>query len=85
MELEGEGEPVLLSRGAELKAQYYWISTDPGSTISFDFKTIVGEVSIHYLRSQTFGLGDLYCWVDKDRSKDTRMEGWWPLEFNIAQ
>jgi hypothetical protein len=64
--------------------KHYWISTEPGATISFAFSTVLGEVSLHYLRSKIFGLGNAWCWVDEAKDAGIRLEGWWNEVFNVG-
>ncbi|WVR03959.1 hypothetical protein IAU60_000958 [Kwoniella sp. DSM 27419] len=39
-----------------------------------------GSVMIGYLRSAHLGLGSVSCWVDGDRTKGTRVDGWWKMD-----
>lgn len=41
---------------------------------------VMGRVRITYLRSKTFGLGDVWCWIDDDRVRGVKVVSWWELE-----
>ena len=66
--------------------QKYLIAHEPGATVSFDFKTTsLGIVHIDFLRSATFGLGSVECWVDDDTDRKKKLEGYWNLPYNIGR
>lgn len=59
----------------------YLIANIPGSYVKFYVEVgVMGRVRITYLRSKTFGLGDVWCWIDDDRKGGTKIESWWKLE-----
>jgi hypothetical protein len=66
-------------------SQNYLVADEPGSTITFGFSTKLGMVQMHSLRSATFGLGTVYCWVDDERDKGVKLDGYWDLPFNIGR
>lgn len=55
----------------------YLVAKKPGSWVEFEFETSLGVVKVYSLRSRTFGLGDLECWVDGDKDKARVIEGYW--------
>ncbi|GJJ12747.1 hypothetical protein Clacol_006992 [Clathrus columnatus] len=65
----------------------YLVAKNPGDFVKFE--VLVGtmrRVRITYLKSKTFGLGDVWCWLDDDRAKGTKVSGWWNKEnLNIAR
>ncbi|KAL0250672.1 hypothetical protein I308_102855 [Cryptococcus tetragattii IND107] len=55
----------------------YLIARTPGARVSFELETSVGIVKMYALKSKTFGLGTVECWVDEERRKSVRIEGYW--------
>ena len=55
----------------------YLRATQPGAWAEFEFETSLGVVKVYSLKSRTFGLGDVECWVDGEREKGVRVEGYW--------
>ena len=39
--------------------------------------TRLGVIKMYSLRSKTFGLGSVWCWVDEEREKGVRADGYW--------
>lgn len=39
-----------------------------------------GTVAIGFQRSANYGLGSVHCWVDEDRAKGRRLDGWWEIK-----
>ncbi|GFZ43067.1 hypothetical protein JCM24511_00785 [Saitozyma sp. JCM 24511] len=66
-------------------AKHYLIADQPGSTITFGFSTQIGAVRMNFLRSETFGLGSVVCWVDNDRDRGTVLDGYWNEPYNIGK
>ncbi|CEL58276.1 hypothetical protein RSOLAG1IB_03022 [Rhizoctonia solani AG-1 IB] len=60
------------------KEKSYVIAKEPGAraTFAIDVGTI-GVIKISYLKSKTFGLGNVKCWVDNNESSARVIEGWW--------
>jgi hypothetical protein len=76
----------------------YWRSTTPGSRITFEFNTTggLGQVSLTYLKSKTFGMGSVWVWkhtpgeirggsdeiqtADNMRPWGIRINGWWDVD-----
>ena len=52
----------------------YLVARTPGARVSFELETSLGKVKMYSLRSKSFGLGTIECWVDADRE---RAVGWW--------
>ncbi|KAF8587434.1 hypothetical protein K439DRAFT_1407534 [Ramaria rubella] len=65
----------------------YLVARQPGAIIKFNvIAAVMGRVRITYLRSKTFGLGDVWCWLDDNRQKGTRIVSWWKQEnINLAR
>jgi hypothetical protein len=61
----------------EHKDKPYLRATGPGSWVEFGFETSLGVVKVYTLKSRTFGLGDVECWVDGDREGGRRVQGYW--------
>jgi hypothetical protein len=55
----------------------YMLARTPGATISFEMSTEVGWIKMYSLRSKTFGLGTVKCWVDDDIDQSVKVVGWW--------
>ena len=55
----------------------YLISRTPGAVVSFEMETEVGWIKMYSLRSKTFGLGTVKCWVDDDIDRAVKIVGWW--------
>lgn len=72
----------------------YIRATEPGSRVAFNVRVGVGRtVRMTYLRSKTFGMGSVWCWVgpkwregatkadeDLGRDKGVRWDGWWNVD-----
>jgi hypothetical protein len=55
----------------------YMVARKPGATISFEMETQVGWIKMYSLKSKTFGLGTVKCWVDDDLDQSVNIAGWW--------
>lgn len=55
----------------------YLIATKPGSWAKFELETGLGVIKVYALKSKTFGLGNIRCWVDEDKDQSVEIEGWW--------
>jgi hypothetical protein len=55
----------------------YLISRTPGAVVSFEMDTEVGWIKMYSLKSKTFGLGTVKCWVDDDLDRAVKIAGWW--------
>lgn len=55
----------------------YLTARTPGARVSFELETSVGIVKMYALKSKTFGLGTVECWVDEERRKSVKIEGYW--------
>jgi len=55
----------------------YLVAHVPGATVSFEMETSLGVVKMYSLRSMTFGLGSVECWVDRERDRAVKVVGWW--------
>ncbi|GJJ16093.1 hypothetical protein Clacol_010372 [Clathrus columnatus] len=83
--IENQGWTIWTFKGRLDKP--YLVAKNPGDFVKFE--VLVGtmrRVRITYLKSKTFGLGDVWCWLDDDRAKGTKVSGWWNKEnLNIAR
>lgn len=70
-------------RGDNGKEKTYLRATQPGAKLKFDLGAVTNRVEIYYLRSKTFGLGNLQCTLNGARQ--ATMEGWWDKAENIGQ
>lgn len=55
----------------------YLVATKPGSWATFELGTGLGVVKVYSLKSKTFGLGNVQCWVDDEKDRLVLVEGWW--------
>ena len=61
------------------------MAREPGSTVKFEVVVgVMRRVRITYLKSKTFGLGDILCWLDNDRQKGTKVVSWWNIDKMCA-
>ncbi|KAJ3798565.1 hypothetical protein GGU11DRAFT_780235 [Lentinula aff. detonsa] len=50
----------------------------PGARAAFKLHTsALGRVRVTYLRSESWGLGSAWCWIDDDRQNGQRLDGYW--------
>ncbi|KAJ3786705.1 hypothetical protein GGU10DRAFT_418738 [Lentinula aff. detonsa] len=64
-----------------------WLTArKPGVKAAFNVQTsALGRVRVTYLRSESFGLGSMWCWLDDNRQKGRRLDGYWHLkDINVA-
>ena len=61
----------------EFQDKPYLVAQKPGSMVSFQLATALGVIKIYTLKSRTFGLGTIECWVDADWEKAVRVDGYW--------
>ncbi|KAJ4470801.1 hypothetical protein J3R30DRAFT_1122654 [Lentinula aciculospora] len=59
-----------------------WLTArKPGVKAAFKVITsALGRVRVTYLRSESYGLGSVWCWLDNDRQKGRRLDGYWTLK-----
>ncbi|GJJ16092.1 hypothetical protein Clacol_010371 [Clathrus columnatus] len=77
--IENQGWTIWTFKGHNDKP--YLVAKNPGDFVKFE--VVVGtmrRVRITYLKSKTFGLGDVWCWLNNDRAKGTKVSGWWNKE-----
>lgn len=55
----------------------YLVARAPGAVVKFEMETRVGWIKMYSLRSKTFGLGTVKCWVDDDLDRAVKVVGWW--------
>lgn len=59
----------------------YLVAYNPGDYAKFEIVVgMVGRVRVTYLKSKTFGLGNVWCWLDDDRKNGKKIVGWWDKE-----
>jgi len=64
----------------------YLKAHEPGSKLTFDIETRLGTIKLYSLRSKTFGLGSIDCWVDDRKEDKVRADGWWDNgDLNIGR
>lgn len=64
----------------------YLKADEPGSKLTFDIETRLGTIKLYSLRSRTFGLGSIDCWVDDRKGDKVRADGWWDNgDLNIGR
>ncbi|KAJ4471886.1 hypothetical protein C8J55DRAFT_155525 [Lentinula edodes] len=50
----------------------------PGVKVAFKVQTsALGRIRVTYLRSGSYGLGSVWCWVDDNRNMGKRLDGYW--------
>ncbi|KEP55010.1 putative capsule structure designer protein [Rhizoctonia solani 123E] len=60
------------------KEKSYVLAKEPGARATFAIEVgPKGVIKISYLRSKTFGLGNVKCWVDNNQGSARVIEGWW--------
>lgn len=80
----GEGWEKWMWRNDETgKEKHYLRATKPGAKVSFELGTVTSRVELYYLRSKSFGLGNLECKLN--RGHGTVIKGWWDKPENIGQ
>ncbi|KAJ3805715.1 hypothetical protein F5876DRAFT_81473 [Lentinula aff. lateritia] len=59
-----------------------WLTAKkPGVKAAFNVETsALGRVRVTYLRSGSYGLGSVWCWLDDNREKGKRLDGYWTLK-----
>ncbi|KAG8928956.1 CRISPR-associated endonuclease/helicase Cas3 [Tulasnella sp. 418] len=63
------------------KDKPYLIAKNPGDKVTFEIRIdSLGSVTMSYLRSKTFGLGKLKCWLDNDVAKAKVLSGYWTYD-----
>jgi len=64
----------------------YLLANSTGARVEFELETNVGVVKMYSLRSSSFGLGTVECWVDEDRENGVKVVGWWDKwDLNIGR
>lgn len=64
----------------------YFKADQPGSRFTYDIETRLGTIKMYSLRSKTFGLGSIECWVGDDKGNSVRANGWWDNgDINIGR
>ncbi|KAG8691911.1 CRISPR-associated endonuclease/helicase Cas3 [Ceratobasidium sp. 423] len=60
------------------KEKSYVIAKEPGARATFAIEVgPIGVIKISYLKSKTFGLGNVKCWVGDNEAAGRIIEGWW--------
>nr|ODN82567.1 hypothetical protein L203_05376 [Cryptococcus depauperatus CBS 7841] len=55
----------------------YLVAREPGAKVGFQMETNAGAIKMYALKSKTFGLGTVECWVDEEKEKSVKVAGWW--------
>ena len=63
----------------------YLLSRTPGARVQFELDTSLGVIKLYSLRSKTFGLGNVECWVDHDKGRSVRIPGWWDSDMFVLK
>lgn len=69
------------------KEKRYLASNKPGSILHYTFVTPVasagsaptGSIALGFQRSSSLGFGAVSCWVDNERDKAKRLDGYWDI------
>ena len=61
----------------------YMVARKPGAVITFELETQVGWIKMYSLRSKTFGLGTVKCWVDDEIDRAVHVVGWWDKDMYV--
>ncbi|KZS87476.1 hypothetical protein SISNIDRAFT_491045 [Sistotremastrum niveocremeum HHB9708] len=93
MSLTSEKHPLVASQAngweiweskQSVSRKLYYRATVPGSTISFNIEVgPLGRARVSYLRSKSFGLGSVWCWVEVEGVPDSekrfghKLDGYW--------
>lgn len=59
----------------------YLYAKEPGSKFKFEVETVVGIIKVYSLRSRSFGLGIMECWLDGETSQSVKIEGYWDSDM----
>ncbi|KAF5389729.1 hypothetical protein D9757_006062 [Collybiopsis confluens] len=80
--LSTEGEDGFALWSHPSRPDKVWLTArKPGTKVAFSVRpSMLGRIRITYLRSKTYGLGSLFCWVDDNRAEGRTMDGWWDVE-----
>lgn len=65
------------------KEKKYLIGREVGANVQVKFDTILGSVTVFYLKSGKYGLGMATCWVDGDRHREVPIDGYWDETASI--
>lgn len=65
----------------------YFMAEQVGDYAKFEVEVgVMGRVRITYLRSKTFGLGDVWCWINDDTLHGVKVTSWWEYDqLNLAR
>ncbi|CAE6469557.1 unnamed protein product [Rhizoctonia solani] len=91
MSTRSKNNPLRLSSTAgwfewAWKEKTYLIAREPGATVTFDIHVgPMGVVKLEFLRSNTFGLGFVRCWVGEDNGGGVEIDGYWDETLNISR
>ncbi|KAG8711820.1 CRISPR-associated endonuclease/helicase Cas3 [Ceratobasidium sp. 394] len=60
------------------KDKPYLLAREPGASLTFDIHVgPMGMVEMEYLRSRTFGLGAVWCWMGENENGGVIVDGYW--------
>ncbi len=55
----------------------YLHANTTGAVFSMDIETRLGVIKMYSLRSKTFGLGSVWCWIGDNYDGGVRADGYW--------
>ncbi|ELU43286.1 capsule structure designer protein [Rhizoctonia solani AG-1 IA] len=65
------------------KEKKYFLAREPGAIVTFDIHVgPMGVVKLEYLRSKTFGLGFIRCWIGEDNGGGVEIDGYWEEDLS---
>lgn len=69
------------------KEKHYLRATTPESKVTFQLPLVTGRVELYYLRSRSFGLGNVKCWLNGGDGGEHQLEiqAYWDQDENIGQ
>lgn len=64
--------------------KHYLVADKPGSTVTFDIDVSAGSVFVEVFKSPKYDLGDVFCFIDTNRTNGAVIPGWHDKQYNIA-
>ncbi|KAL7415140.1 hypothetical protein BDY24DRAFT_440085 [Mrakia frigida] len=86
-------EPVeLLTQGWDLWTmpgsngeKTFWRGQKVGDRIVFELELVTGAINAYFLKSAKWDLGMVECWLDDDKKKVARIDGYWDRPQSVGQ
>ncbi|KAL7409798.1 hypothetical protein BDY24DRAFT_401796 [Mrakia frigida] len=63
----------------------FWRGQKPGDHIAFEMEIVTGQVTAYFLKSAKYNLGSMDCWIDDDKSRLARLQGWWSNGQSVGE